>query len=233
MARMNAPPQTENRIPILEAIGCALSPCLPLSPGFELPTREAREGRTVSNMCGRDFFWLCLHRQNPKRWNLRNLPPAEVTWREIFGPNVWPVTGLHLSRVPNVLADEGLALAVNGYPVLGYRDLVAVTVCRGPHRTADALLGEIHELVTHGVSCGINLPVSFCGLVSHLMFVVGFVDEGLVVLDTHLAPGINYRKRTPDGDSRCAMYLSFREVTRCWRIRPRGARVFSVTRTAP
>lgn len=204
-----------------------MSPGLPLPNSFQLPVRERdRSGRPVKNMCGRDFLWLCLHRQSPRVWNVRDLPPRAVTEREIFGPDVWPVTGIHLSNAPAALAENGLALRVNRYPVRGYRELVAASICRGPHRKGDSAIAEIHDLVSRGVSCGINLPVAGLGLVTHLMFVAGFVGGGLVVLDTHVAPGIGYRKLTPADDPRCAMLLSFEEVNRRW---GRFARVFEVS----
>lgn len=181
-------------------------------------------------MCGRDLFWLFLHGKNPRRWNLRDLPPAEVTRHEIFGPNVWPVSGLHLSRAPEVLADEGLSLRVNGYPVRGYRDLVAASICRGPHRKGDHAIAEVHDLISRGVSCGINLPVGGFGLMTHVVFVAGFSRHGLVVLDTHKNSGLGYRKLTPENDPRCAMHLPFEEINARW---GRFARVFEVAETDP
>jgi hypothetical protein len=210
MARMNDLP------PILNAIGCDLSPGLPLLPTFELPLRERVNGQVVQNQCGRDFLWLCLHRANPAKWNMFKMPPEAVSRRDLFGPSGATVAGMNICEAPAVLAAEGLELAVGVQSVGSYLDFLGATVSPWSRVAFDESLASAKDAIAKGDSCGLCLSAGAGGIMTHLLFVAGFTDRGAVVFDTHRVEGFGYTKLTPETDPRHAMLLSYEEIHARW-----------------
>lgn len=197
---------------------------------FGFVQREKKKnGAEAKNLCGRDFLYYVLHYYFPGEFNPETNNPVEIDKRKLFGKPLpsWLVwTCLPFYKVPKLFAAKGLVLTINEVLIDSFLGFLRAMISP-KFLTADEALRIVEESVNKKAACGIDISVSFGGLVNHVMFVSGYDSENLYVFDTHNVKKIKYEKITPPKNNRFVMRLSKKTVRDMW---SRFGRVWIVER---
>lgn len=170
----------------------------PLSE-FSFVARERQNGETVAFKCGRDFLYYALHFYQPEMFNAEKLSPVEIDRQRLFGtpmPKRLAWTQLQFSKLPKFLKRQGYVLYINDKKISSYRAFVWANLFSGlKTRHADPIQ-KIERLIESNVPCAIDIPIKkgLLVLIDHVMFVYGYDEKNLYVLDTLTVPGVGYEK---------------------------------------
>lgn len=187
---------------------------------FGFVNRETKNGKTVKNRCGRDFFYYVFHHFYPEIYNPKRLDPLQIEKSRVFGMKLpaWLIwTGLSFYKISKILKILKLELEVNGRRIVNFGQLLLVflPLKRISFRNGLTL---IKSSIDNQDVCGIDISVALGGLVDHVMFVYGYDDENLYVFDTHKTEKINYEKITGSLDNRFIMRLPYSEIEKRWSV---------------
>ena len=170
----------------------------PLS-AFSFVSRERRNGETTAFKCGRDFLYFALHFYEPEVFSAEKISPVEIDKQRLFGtpmPKWLAWTQLQFSNLPTFLKRQGYTLYINDKKISSYRVFVWATLFSGLKTRKVDPVKNIELLIDINVPCAIDLPIKkgLLVLVDHVLFVYGYDDEYLYVIDTLTVPGIGYEK---------------------------------------
>ena len=161
--------------------------------------REKDNGKSVKNKCGRDFLYYALNYYLPEKFNPQELSPTAIERKKLFGlhlPSGLMWTQLQFLKLPSFLRQNGLVLSINNRKIDSFISFfVAILFSR--LYISDALQ-KVEEAVNKGKVSGIDIGLKFGGLLDHIIFVYGYDEEALYVLDTHKVPMLEYTKLTDD-----------------------------------
>lgn len=191
--------------------------------------REERDGKPVSFKCGRDFLYYALNFYFPERFNPSVMGPAEIDRQKLFGapqPKYLAWTQLQFAKAPDYLKGLGLALFVNGRRIRSYPEFMLGNVLGGllAPVSFERAMREIERCVDENIACGVDLPVGkkWMLFLDHVMFVHGYDDDSLYVLDTLKVPLVPYERMRDDVHyyrlPRKAIRERWSSLGRVWRV---------------
>jgi len=198
---------------------------------FGFVQREDVDGKPLLNQCGRDFLYYALNYFYPEKFNPQIQNPVQIRERGIFGLKNFPAilvwTGLTFYKVPKLLTSLGLKFSMNGKRVNNYLQFLFALL---PFHSLkyEVSMDMIEEGIRQGKAVGIDIAISLGGLVDHVMFVYGYDQDSIYVIDTHKISGLNYTKITPEGDKRFIMELPKSEIQKRWTV---FGRIWIVSKT--
>jgi len=161
------------------------------SETLNLYEREKINGRYVSNKCGRDFLYIASNYYLPEKFNQGGL---EFDNKKILGIPVYSKlawTQLQFYKIGNFLKDNNLLLEINNRKIEGFLDFTKAIIFSTTN--LDKVFSVIEESVTNDIVCGIDISLGMGGLLDHVMFIYGFDEENLYVLDTHQVSKLEYK----------------------------------------
>lgn len=173
---------------------------LPLNPEtFSFYTRESVKGKSISNKCGRDFLYYSLVYLFPEKYGEGKITPIEIERQKLFGipvPSNLAWIQIQFWNVAKYFESIGLSLRINNRKINNFFDFVfAILFSRLSFERA---IHSIEKHVRGGDVCGIDISIGQFGLLDHVMFVYGFDNENLYVIDSIVAP-IEYELHRRDG----------------------------------
>jgi len=188
---------------------------------FGFVQREVVNGKTLTNQCGRDFFYYVLNYYYPELHNNQKGNPKEISKSGLFGWSWLPVgliwTGLTFKRIPKYLRKLNLEFSINNRKIKSYFDFFLGTLPLRPMKFEEGI-NLIEKSIINGNAVGVDISMALVGLADHVMFVYGYDEENLFVFDTHQASGLEYEKLTSEGDNRFIMRLPKSIVKKRWTI---------------
>lgn len=156
------------------------------------------EGEYIPNKCGRDFLYFALNHYFPTSFNPQALSPEKIDDKKLFGTPVPPSlawTQIQFSNAPKYLKEQGLQLQINDQKIDGYSDFVrAILFSR---KQLDEALQDVTRAVDANIACGIDVSLGMQGLLDHVIFVHGYDEDYLYVVDTHNVPQLGYEQVDP------------------------------------
>ena len=165
----------------------------------------------------------------PNEFNPKTCNPQDIEEKRLFGlpmPSSLVWTCLPFYKVPKLFLSKRLALKINGVGVSSFLSFVKSMLF--PNRLEiDSALKIIETSVDKKLACGIDISIGLRGLADHVMFVFGYDENNLYVIDTHKAEKIDYEKLTPNDDNRFIMKLPRETVKKMW---SRFGRVWQVAK---
>jgi hypothetical protein len=187
--------------------------------------RESFLGRKVSFKCGRDFLYYALNFYFPEKFNAQEINPLRIDQEKLFGipvPKRLAWTQVQFLRMPEFLKKNGFTLFINNRHISSYVGFVCGNLfSRISYVNA---MKQIENCVQNDVACAIDIPVSkkFLTLLDHVMFVYGYDDEYLYVLDTLTVPYVAYERLRDDIHyyrlSRKVIEANWSLFGRVWRV---------------
>ncbi len=192
---------------------------------FSFYKREVENDVSIANKCGRDFLYYVLVYLRPDKFGEGKITPVEIEKQKLFGVPVsknFAWLQIQFLNTPKYLESLGLTLTINKKKIKNFLDfVVAILFSRLSY---DRAIRSIEKHVHNGDVCGIDISIGIFGLLDHVMFVYGFDEENLYVIDSIVAP-IEYEKyRT---DDKLFMKLSKEIIKKRW---TRFGRVWVVDR---
>lgn len=187
--------------------------------------RERAHGKVVSFKCGRDFLYYALNFYSPQKFNAQEINPVRIDQEGLFGipvPKHLAWTQVQFLRMPEFLKKNGLKLFINNRHISSYVDFVIGNLF-SRISYVDALK-QIEQCIKNNIACAIDIPVSkkFLTLLDHVMFVYGYDEEYLYVLDTLSVPYVAYERIRDDIHyyrlSRKVIEGSWSLFGRVWRV---------------
>lgn len=180
--------------------------------------REEYNGEPIKNRCGRDFLYYTLNYYYPDIHNPQKGNPSDIESRGLFGLRVpsWFVwTFLSFIRVPNYFKSLGLVIEINNRKVDSFWQFLRAVLFT-PMSSGDVGIELVEKSINDGKAVGIDIAVALWGLVDHVMFVYGYDENNLYVLDTHFVNQIGYEKITPNDEPRFLMKLPKKMILEKW-----------------
>ena len=183
---------------------------------FDFVEREFVNGKKVKNKCGRDFLYYSLHYYFPDKFNRNQNNPPMIDQNKIFG---FPVNALfawtmiQFFKVPTLFEELELSLSINGRQIRTFRNFIT-SMINPNQKSAEEAIKEVEKLIDKGVAVGIDISMSFWGLLNHVIFVYGYDANYLYVFDTRQVEGLEYEKITED--DRYIMKISKDVIKKRW-----------------
>lgn len=162
---------------------------------FGFVEREKINSQSITNRCGRDFAYYCLHYYYPNKFNPQSLNPIEIENKYLFGlqlPSWLMWTQLQFIKLPKYLKENNLKLFINGKSIDSFFDFV-IAILFSPMTYADGMT-RIERSVDEGTSVGVDIGLGYYGLLDHVMFVYGYDEDNLYVFDTNKVQSLEYYK---------------------------------------
>lgn len=157
--------------------------------------REKKNGSYISNNCGRDFLYFSLAYYFPELFNNISCNPLEIDRRHTFGIPVSPRfawTQIQFLYIANLLHKHDLSLTINQRRIWSFFNFVCAILFS--KMSYDKAMESIKYYIDNDTACGIDISLGQFGLLDHVMFVYGYDDEGLLVVDSHTVEGLEYTK---------------------------------------
>lgn len=157
-------------------------------------------GEVVKYRCGRDFLYYALHYYYPEEFNASQNNALQIEKSHMFGLSLpwWLMwTQLQFIYLPELLSKLNLQLQINGKQINTFIDMFTATA-KPKKSNADQKIRQIEAAVDEGDASGIDISLGLRGLVDHILFVHGYDEHNLYVLDTHKVPKLEYEKITED-----------------------------------
>jgi hypothetical protein len=156
--------------------------------------REKVNGRIVANKCGRDFLYYVLNYHYEADFNSTKNNPLQIDRGGLFGypmPAALAWTQLQFSKVPNFLNNLQLELYINKKGVKSFISFIqAILFARLSYEEA---MKNIESAVINNQTVGIDISLGWEGLLDHVLFVYGYDEQNLYVVDTHKVLGLEYQ----------------------------------------
>lgn len=136
-------------------------------------------------------MYIALNFYDDKKFNnIKNYP---VELEKKFGIRVNPLlsfTMLQFKDLIKFLTKENYNLSINRKSVTSFRDFIKQIIFSkiSFHQAID----EIKKSIDNNVACGIDVPIKYKGLLDHVMFVYGYDEDNLFVIDTRKVKYLNY-----------------------------------------
>lgn len=151
-------------------------------------------GKPIKFRCNRDFIFYALtfYQRNKNAWPQH---PEQLEYKP-FGIKLpfWLMwTMFHVVHTPRILADNKLILFINDHKITSWWSYWPALLWPRPV-SFEAVLSEIETAIDHNIALGIDISVALGGLVDHILFVYGYDDGNLYVLDTQQLPMLPYVK---------------------------------------
>ncbi|OGI97029.1 hypothetical protein A3A11_01850 [Candidatus Nomurabacteria bacterium RIFCSPLOWO2_01_FULL_43_15] len=192
---------------------------------FAFYEREKFHGKTVKNRCGRDFLFYALAFYFPEKFGQNKLTAYDLEHRGYLGISVpsylaWIL--IQFSRAPEYLKKLGLQLIINDYKINSFFDFArAVLFSRIAY---DKAMRNIEKIVDGNEVAGLDIAVSYGGLLNHVLFVYGYDAGNFYVFETTKAP-IQYESINKEYKE--VMRISRDEIKKRW---TRFGRVWEVVK---
>lgn len=168
---------------------------------FGFINRETNSsGQIAKYRCGRDFIYYVLHYYYPEQFNPSQNNALQLEKDHKLGLSLrwWLMwTQLQFVYLPELLNQLNLQLNINGKRINSFLDLL-ISISLPKKSNINQKIKEIEVAVNLGQACAIDLSLNLGGLVDHVLFVHGYDDDNLYVIDTHKAPKLEYQKITED-----------------------------------
>lgn len=201
---------------------------LPLEKVGFVQREKKKDGGTVIYRCGRDFFYYALHFYFPEKFNPQHISSFELEKRQLLGfklPYGLMWTMLQFYKAPTYFLKLGLSIHINGVRIRSYFHLMhAILFSRISY---DEAMSVIERSVDEGTAVGVDISLGYGGILDHVIFVYGYDDEALYVLETQQLPMLEYEKLTDD--ERYFMKLPKEVVKKRW---TRFGRVWEVLKVS-
>ncbi|MBY0110791.1 hypothetical protein K2Y00_02200 [Patescibacteria group bacterium] len=187
--------------------------------------RESRNGKQLHFKCQRDFLYYCLNFYYPETFNPSAINPQEIDCQKLFGtpvPKYLAWTQTQFFHAPAFLKKHGLALYINDKKVSSYFDLMYQLLFS--RLSYEKAMGMLEMQIQNNVATAIDIPISKTQFVlfDHVMFVYGYDEEYLYVLDTLTVPGLAYERVRDDVHYfrllRALVKKNWCEFGRVWRV---------------
>lgn len=155
--------------------------------------REKMKGQRVANKCGRDFLYYALNYHFETDFNSSKNNPIQIDRKRLFG---YPIsaalawTQLQFFKVPDFLDSLQLRLYINKKSTTGFTSFVSAILFA--RLSYDEAVRIIESAITHNQTVGIDISLGWEGLLDHVLFVYGYDEENLYVIDTHKVPDLEY-----------------------------------------
>jgi|TARA_Y100000310_G_scaffold162451_1_gene162429 ABC-type glycerol-3-phosphate transport system substrate-binding protein len=163
---------------------------------FGFVTREKVNGRTIINKCGRDFLYYALNYYKPDIFNPSKYNPIQIDKEHLFGipmPAMFAWTQLQFIYIPQLLRKYNLELSINGKKITNFLEfLLAIMI--PSFQSIDKVLQKVIDNVDGKIVTGIDISIGIGGLLDHVLFVYGYDDGYLYVIDTHQLEKLEYKK---------------------------------------
>lgn len=162
---------------------------------FSFYEREKVGGMYVRNKCGRDFLYYALHYYFPQKFNSEHGNPVEIDKKRLFGISVpsWLAwTQIQFVYVARFFRVKKLVLQINERVITSFFGFVsAILFSRISYERA---VNVVEESVRADKVCAIDVSLGWWGLLDHVLFVYGFDEDYLYVVDTHCVANLPYEK---------------------------------------
>lgn len=156
------------------------------------------DGEYVKNKCGRDFLYYVLNYYVPDAFDGNEINPVVIDEYKLFGkpmPANLAWTQIQFKDAPEFLSGYKLQLSINDKKIKSYYDFVnAILFSR---KRLDQAFKDIESAVDANQACGIDVSLGLGGLLDHVVFVYGYDDENLYIIDTHNVPELEYELVDP------------------------------------
>jgi len=157
--------------------------------------REQNNGKTVANKCGRDFLYLALNYLHPEKYNASRNNPTGIDAKRLFGFTVPPYlawTQIQFFNIATLLKRESTELKINNEPIESYFSFAWGNLFS--RISYEDGLKRIEACVDLDTPCAIDISVGsgLLVLLDHVMFVYGYDEENLYVVDTLTVPIVGY-----------------------------------------
>lgn len=157
--------------------------------------REQRKGKTVSNKCGRDFLYLALNYLYPEKYNPETNSPVLIETRRLFGFPVPPYlawTQIQFFNLAGFLKKENIELKINDKKINSYLSFVWGNLFSKISYTE--ALDKIEKCIDKDIPCAVDISIAggIMVLLDHVMFVYGYDEENLYVIDSHTVKNVGY-----------------------------------------
>lgn len=183
---------------------------------FAFIERECVEAKKVKNKCGRDFLYYSLHYYFPDKFNYSVNNPLLIDKNKIFGFPVnenfsWLMVQFY--KIPTLFRKMGLSLFISDREINNFFDFLVAMITPNKKSAAEAIL-DVEKAIDAGCAIGIDISLSFFGLLDHIMFVYGYDEDNMYIFDTHKVPDLEYEKVTTD--NRYIMKLPKNIIKKRW-----------------
>jgi hypothetical protein len=191
---------------------------------FPFYIREVVSGKYIRNRCGRDFLYTALAYYYPEQYGVGKISAYDLEHKGLLGisvPALFAWTQIQFLKAADYLHAQGLQLEINNRKISLFKDFVqAIIFSRASFEDA---LRTIEKSVDAGIASGVDISVGFGGLLDHVMFVYGYDETYLYVIETTKTP-IRYEKISEKYPH--VMKLPKEEIKKRW---TRFGRVWKVT----
>lgn len=149
--------------------------------------RNRKEGE--KNKCGRDFLYYVLDFYNPGKYKTLESLDSELGFKSPFFL-AWSL--VQFANIGNFLKENRLELSINKKKIKSFTDFFyAISLSQ---IYFDEAISRVEESIDNNIACGIDISVGFGGLLDHVMFVYGYDDDNLYVLDAKHIKQIGYER---------------------------------------
>ena len=171
--------------------------------------REYENGEKVENRCGRDFLYYVLNYYFPDNFNPQKCNPVFIEQNKLFGLPIHSLfvwTCLPFYKVPKLFKNKSLLLEINNVPIKSFKDFV-LNMIHPQIIGVDDSFKLIEKCLLEKIACGIDTPIKKGSIMNHVLFVYGYDEEYLYVIDTHKVDNLEYEKITPEKDPKFLMKI--------------------------
>lgn len=141
------------------------------------------------NKCGRDFLYFALDFYKPGKYQTLGSLDKDL------GINLGGILSFFMfqfSKINYFLIKNDLNLFINNRKINSYFSFIrAILFSR---KSFDDSIKEIKNNIDNNIVSGVDISISFGGLLDHVMFVYGYDEENFYVLDTVFVERIGYEK---------------------------------------
>jgi hypothetical protein len=149
--------------------------------------RKRKEGE--KNKCGRDFLYYVLDFYNSGKCKTLNSLDRELGFKAPFYL-AWSL--IQFANIGRFLKQNNLKMTINNFKIKSFFDFFsAISYSKSSYEEA---IHKIEESINKNIACGIDISIGFGGLLDHVMFVYGYDEENLYVIDAVFVEGLGYKK---------------------------------------
>jgi len=156
---------------------------------FHFHEREKVKKKYVSNKSGRDFLFYSMEAYSANKFeDLKSMDTSLGT----RVPSFFAWSLFQFSKIGKFLKGNNLKLEINNKEVNNFMNFFnAISYSKIKYEEA---IEKIEESIDNNISCGIDVSIGLGGLLDHVMFVFGYDEENLYIIDTHFVEDLGYMK---------------------------------------